>query len=109
MSNSTVKGGMFAAKAAMFNGKSAKANKNGEFPVVLVVFAGACPKKRVIDGSVFNNMGLELGANYLFSYTAGKIDPEYGQEYEFTAVSEIVSAMDNINIMQALGAPELLD
>lgn len=109
MSNSTVKGGMFAAKAAMFNGKSAKANKNGEFPVVLVVIAGKCPKKRVLDGSVFTNMNIEMDTTYLFSFSAGDIDPNYGQEYNFTPIVEIVSVMDTIKIVQELGSPELLD
>ena len=109
MSNSTVKGGMFAAKAAMFNGKSAKANKNGDFPVVLVVLAGACPKKRVIDGTVFTNMNIEMDTNYLFSFSAGEIDTTHGQEYNFTPVVEIVSVMDNIKIIQELGEPVLLD
>lgn len=109
MSNSTVKGGMFAAKAAMYKGAKAKANKNGEMPVVLVVFAGSCPKKRVIDGSVFSNMNIELDTSYLFTYTPGDIDPDHGREYSFQAIAEIVSVMDTIKIVQELGDPELLE
>lgn len=107
-------GGMFAAKVVLYSGKNKKGedilpNKHGVMPVVLVVLAGKCPINRVIDGTSAERMGIELNTSYLFSVSLGKIDEEYGQEYNYTPSNELKSALETLEICNALGAPEILE
>lgn len=102
------KSSVFTAKVVMFTGEKAVPNKHGEMPIVLVVIAGKCPKRRVIDGTSAERMGLTVNKSYLFTATAGEIDEEYGLQINYLATAEL-GVMDILSTSDKLGEPILLD
>ncbi len=50
---------------SIFNGKNAKADNNEKMPVILSPVFGTMPRERIINGTIAENLGLEVGNTYL--------------------------------------------
>lgn len=99
----------FLAKTKVFTGEKATPNKNGDDPILLVIISGKCPKNRVLDGTVAENMGLLPDTLYLMSATLGSIDPKYGPQVNYEAIIEVSDPMTILTMTEKLGEPILLD
>lgn len=99
---------LFIASVVTPNGEQFRSDKNGNFPVLLNVLSGKCPNKRVIAGTMAINMDIQPGQTYLFNWTEGIIDPDYGRQFNFEKVKEI-NALEVIQVAKELGEAELLD
>jgi hypothetical protein len=94
--------------AAVKSYNQGKANKNGALPVILSVVAGNCPNRHVIDGSIAEREGLEVGKTYLISVTETAPDAEFGRRFTFTNLG-VPTMMDIISSPKVLGAPVVFD
>ena len=94
--------------AAVKSYNQGKANKNGALPVILSVVAGNCPNRHVIDGSIAEREGLEVGKTYLISVTETAPDAEFGRRFTFTNLG-VPTMMDIISAPKVLGAPVVFD
>lgn len=102
---------MFACKVNQFLGSNespAEADKHGKLPVILVGFAGAQPSKRVLSGTVAERNGLIVGKSYIVEATRGEDDPEYGEQWNYLAISE-VSGVKAIIEARELGSASILE
>lgn len=96
---------IFLGTVSMFNSNKAVEDKNGLMPMIIEPIAGSCPHKRVLAGTVAQNMNLEDGATYLFKWTKLEDDEEYGTQYGFTKLSTpIVDVIQIIKATTSLGA-----
>ena len=104
-----MKTSMFLATVSTYNSNTATPDKNGLLPMLIDVVAGICPKKRVIAGTVYKNMGLEEGITYLFKFTQLEDDADYGTQYAFTKISVVHDVMQILQATAQLGDATLID
>lgn len=100
----------FLGTVKSYNGSNenpAKADKNGNMPVLLHPVAGQCPDKRIIAGTVAINEGMQINKSYLITCTETEPDEEHGRQFNYTVVSE-ASLVEILQATQFLGAPSLV-
>ena len=78
----------FVASAKQWNG--GKPDKNGLDSVVLIPFGGTSPRGlNVICGTNAQMQGFVLNKCYIVTATERPEDPEYGRQFNFTAIAEV--------------------
>lgn len=97
--------GMAAVSAAQFNGNP---DKNGKLPVILRPFAGKCPNKFVISGTVAETEGIQVGKSYLVNILEREESAEYGRQFQYQKLNEL-TALESASIVGSLGNAIILN
>ncbi|MCW3160817.1 hypothetical protein [Chryseobacterium oryctis] len=93
----------FVAKVEMLKSEKANEDKNGLMPVILIGIAGEIPSKTVISGTVAQRMGIYEGSIYLFQANEIEVDPLYGRQFNFMAISKELSAIETLQASDFVG------
>lgn len=83
--------------------KPAKADNNGNMPVILMVSAGRVPNRTVLSGTVAQNEGLDVNHTYIVNVIEREPDSEYGRQFGFSIVREVTSVKDIMEAKAELG------
>lgn len=89
----------------LFNGEP---DKNGMQPVILTPVSGKCPERRVISGTVAQNLGLKTGETFLLSYERRKDHEIHGAQYQWNVVKGNLTATDIIGASESLGTGQVV-
>ena len=96
------KSGFAIVKVSEFKGKEATPDKNGLASMYLHPVCGNIPNRNVLSGTVADSQGFQEGKSYLAQWNEGEVDPTYGAQYNWTAVTgEPLSAMEMLEAAQS--------
>lgn len=101
--------GLAIVAVSTFQGKEAQPDVNGLDSMYLTPIAGTIPNRNVLAGTVAKNSGFEEGKSYLAKYTRLQDDPDYGPQFGWTKVSEVIDPMAIISAEAQLGAGSIFD
>lgn len=103
-------GNIFVATVATYvkKGGVLSSDVNGKNAVILNVISGQCPKKRVITGTIAENMGIAPGNTYVFSWTKEEDDPTFGVQYSFNLIGK-PSLIELMEIANNTNPPKLFE
>lgn len=82
-------------------------DKNGKEPLMLNVIAGTSPNMFVINGTIAENIGIEVGSTYLLQVRETEKSEEYGRQFTHNKLEQ-VTGMDIIRAKNELGAPVIV-
>lgn len=97
---------MIVVAVTPFSGTST-ADKNGNYPVMLQCIAGSMPNRNVLSGTVAKRMGIEEGKTYLMNVREAGFDKQFGTDYTFTKIKELVTGKDIVEASSQLGVPDV--
>ena len=103
---------LFIANVSKFIGskeRPAEEDKNGKMPVILNLIAGKCPDKRVLSGTIAENLGLETGNTYGMSVNEVEPDPEFGRRFNYTRLTSNLSMSEISAERKTLGTPQIIN
>ena len=82
---------------------------NGKQNIFLSPLAGKMPNKAlVMSGTIAEQLGIEVGKNYLLAISEGKPDPKFGRQFSTINMGEI-SGIDVLTHMDKLGEAVVVD
>ncbi len=90
-----------------FSGTSTP-NKNGKFPVMLQLIAGKMPNRNVMDGTVAERQGIEVGKTYLMQVREQGVDKVFGTDFTFTKIKELLTGKDIQDTTENMPKPEII-
>lgn len=94
--------GMAIVSISAFTGENATRDKNGKMPVVLTPLCGVIPSKRILSGTIAENMGLIPGKPVMVSFSEGEEDATYGRQFTWASAG-VVTPMEILQAKQLLG------
>lgn len=99
---------MIVVAVTPFSGTSTP-DKNGENPVMLQCIAGRMPNRNVMSGTVAKRTGIEIGKTYLMNVREQGIDQQFGQDFTFVKIKELLNGTDIIQASKELGEAIILE
>lgn len=84
-------------------------NKNGKYPVMAQCIAGVMPNRNVIDGTVAERSGFEVGKTYLAQMRETGYDKDFGPQFNWLKVQEVINPVDTLKLKKELGEPIILN
>lgn len=99
---------MIVVSVTPFSG-STSTDKNNKSTVMLQCIAGKMPNRNVLSGTVAERAGFEVGKTYLAQVREVGFDKDYGPDFNYIMVKELVTGKDIAETSKRLGAPEILN
>lgn len=98
---------LFVGTVTPYSG-STTSNKNAKSQVMIQNIAGKMPNRNVIDGTVAERMGIEVGKTYLFNVRERGYHKIFGRDFNFTRVMEMKDSLETVRVQKELGTAEII-